>query len=86
MAILTTTEIELIKENQDVFNLVLNHGYLPNGYSVIVRELDKIWTRIDGRSTKLHCSSCIIDLFKNLNYEYNNQPKQDANGKKNKKS
>ena len=39
---LSEYEIDLIEKHLEQFDLVINHQYLPNGFSGLVGELDKL--------------------------------------------
>lgn len=73
---LSTDEIKYIEEQQELFNMVINSLYLPNGYSGVVDKLDKINIRIGGKKTARHCSSCLMTLFKDLQRLYTKAKEQ----------
>lgn len=51
---------------QPTADLVLIHNYLPQGSSHVVGQLNQIHKQLYGRSVMLHCSSCVVDMFKRL--------------------
>ena len=67
---LSENEIDYISANLEAFDLVINHQYLPNGYSKVVDDLDKISIRLGNKKLQRGCASCIATLFKDLFKQY----------------
>jgi hypothetical protein len=55
-----------IEKHLHLYDLVINHGYLPNGSAAAVLELDAISVAYGHRKTDLYCPHCIKELFKRV--------------------
>lgn len=62
----TNQTILTIEKHLHLYDLVTNHGYLPNGSAAAVIELDIISQSIGHRKTDLYCPTCIKELFKRM--------------------
>lgn len=59
----TDQTILTIEKHFNLYDLVKNHGYLPNGSAAAVIELDLISQSLGHRKTDLYCPACVKDLF-----------------------
>lgn len=66
----TNQTILTIEKHLHLYDLVTNHGYLPNGSAGAVIELDLISQSLGHRKTDLYCPACIKDLFKRMFEHY----------------
>ena len=72
---------------QPTADLVLNHGYLPQGSSMVVNTLNDIHKSNYGVGVQLYCSNCVVEMFKRLYNHLKPQlieeltPKKDVNRK-----
>jgi hypothetical protein len=55
-----------IEKHRNLYDLVINHGYLPNGSNAAVMELDAISVSYGHRKTDLYCPACVKELFKRV--------------------
>ena len=62
----TNETILTIEKHRNLYDLVINHGYLPNGSNAAVMELDAISVAYGSRKTDLYCPNCVKELFKRV--------------------
>lgn len=72
----TNQTILTIEKHRNLYDLIFNHGYLPNGSAAAVIELDLISQSLGHRKTDLYCPGCVKDLFKRMFDHYLPQLKQ----------
>lgn len=51
---------------QPTADLVLLHGYLPQGSSHVVQSLNEIHKTAYGHGEQLYCADCVVRMFKRL--------------------
>jgi hypothetical protein len=57
---------EIIEKHQQLYNLAVNHQYLPNGSNGAMVELNEVYKAKVGQKIDTHCPSCIINALKYL--------------------
>ena len=60
------TTLDKLIAAQPTADLVLNHGYLPQGSSMVVNTLNDIHKSTYGVGVQLYCSNCVVEMFKRL--------------------
>jgi hypothetical protein len=78
---LSEYEIDLIEKHLEQFDLVINHQYLPNGFSGLVGELDKLMIARGKKAIQKGCASCIAQLFKDIYKMYEDYKMSQTNVK-----
>lgn len=54
---------EVLIKHKELADLVLNHGYLPNGSAGVVHELNTIYMSLGHRKVDNFCPACIKEMF-----------------------
>lgn len=76
---MTEKQYNTLKEHDEVFDLVLNHNYLPSSENGRLQVIHNVYKEIFGIYVSTSCSSCIQDMVKMMNIlklEYENQNNQ----------
>lgn len=55
-----------LEKHLQLYDLAVNHQYLPNGSNGAIVELNEIYKEKVGRKIDTHCPSCIVNALKYL--------------------
>lgn len=61
---------EILEKHLKLYDLAVNHQYLPNGGNSAIAELNEIYKDKVGRKIDTHCPSCIVNAMKYLYEAY----------------
>jgi hypothetical protein len=71
-------KLEQLKKHEQLLDLMVNHGYVPQGSNMQVVELSNLFTALGKGKVNNSCGSCIFDMARNLYITLNNYKEKQA--------
>lgn len=66
---ISAKQFEELQTHYDVFNLAINHNYIPSGQNGRVMAIEAIHKAYFRVPTDMSCGSCVFDMIKRMNTE-----------------
>ena len=63
---MTPGQIQTLEDNRELWVLMRDHGYLPNGTQHRVQAVVNVYVALTGSIPNISCPPCLIDAFRHV--------------------
>lgn len=68
---ITANQFEELQKHLEVFDLAINHNYIPSGQNGRVVAIEHIHRNVFDKPTDMSCGSCVFEMIKRVYGLYN---------------